>query len=422
MAAAGPAEAGVVTTAHTPALSAQGISVRFGGIDALSNVSVACEAGQVVAVIGPNGAGKSTLFNAICGICRPRAGSVSVAGQDVRRRRVGRASLVALALLLGVGAALVFENVDALWRKGVVAPYRARVLAMRRGEAPPPGLHVAEHLWRDIGGAPWVHAERDGFVVCDAARPLGRAPTLARAEWLRDEAAADVQERVRGRQAAFVARALALAAAAWTWLLRHRRAALWQPRALAAAGVARTFQNIRLFDQLSAEDNVRVVLEQHERASASASRRLRADAMGREVTRLLTEVDLVHRARHRAGALSYGERRRLEIARALALSPAVLLLDEPAAGLHAGETASLLALVRRLRAAGMAILLIEHDMSLVMGVSDAVLVLDHGAPIACGTPAAVRADAKVIAAYLGERSGRAAAQAAQVAAAKAPAC
>lgn len=414
-----------MSAAPGPALSAQHISVRFGGIDALSDVSVSCAAGEVVAVIGPNGAGKSTLFNAICGICPARSGTVRVAGRDVRHRRVWTAGLCAIAVLMGVGAALLLNDPDAMWRRNVVAPYRARVLAERRGESPPPSLHVAAHLWRDIGHAPWVHAERDGFVVCDKGQALSRAPTLARAEWLRDEAQAAVQGRVHRRQAVFGVHAGGLALLALWLLLRNRRAALWRPRALAEAGVARTFQNIRLFDDLSAADNVRVVLERPGLGAgptAKAGRRARTAAIAAHAQELLGEVDLSARADCLAGALSYGERRRLEIARALALGPAILLLDEPAAGLHAQETASLLALVRRLRASGMAILLIEHDMSLVMGVSDHVLVLDHGAPIAWGTPDAVRRDPKVIAAYLGEHATPAAQHAAQAAAGQGAAC
>jgi ABC-type branched-subunit amino acid transport system ATPase component len=172
-------------------------------------------------------------------------------------------------------------------------------------------------------------------------------------------------------------------------------------------GIARTFQKIRLFRQLSALDNVVAGFHIHCAIPAwqyvvhGAAFRANHARCRDEAARLLAFMGLEKRAHVAAGALSYGERRMLEIARALATAPRLLMLDEPAAGLNAAEVEALLERLRELRRQGLAALVVEHNMDLVMTVADRVLVIDYGQYLFEGAPAAVQAHPGVIAAYLG---------------------
>lgn len=186
------------------------------------------------------------------------------------------------------------------------------------------------------------------------------------------------------------------------------------PEKLAARGLCRTFQNLQIFERMTALENVMVGRHLHEDRSLVSHvlrlPRLRASeaASRRHAFEMLETVGLAGVADQLAGALPYGAMKRLEIARALAAEPKLLLLDEPAAGCNATETREIDEVIRTLPARGVTVVLIEHDMRLVMNLSDHILVLDHGRKLAEGTAAEIRTNPAVIAAYLGAHGQEAA--------------
>lgn len=179
------------------------------------------------------------------------------------------------------------------------------------------------------------------------------------------------------------------------------------PYAVAACGLARTFQNVSVFPGMSVLENVMIGRHRSGRAGLWSSclhlpRQRRDEAAIRaDATRYLADLGLHERAGVPVGALSFGQRRMVELARALATEPSLLLLDEPASGLTTRETDDLAEHIRNIRARNITVLLVEHNMSLVMDICDTILVLDFGRRIACGAPAEIRNDARVTEVYLG---------------------
>jgi len=385
-----------------PVLNIERLSKVFGGLMALQGIDLKAFPGQIVGIIGPNGAGKTTLFNCLSSLYPLSAGQVVFRGNPVfselsaRKRQVIQ-WCARLFLVFSLLWSPLFWSffLPATFFKIELTLLTIFILSIRLAALR--GL-TRFQIW--AWGVMFVFLLGD---LCLAVWWLTHIPSLG------DFPGSGISLAYGVVPWGVLAVPFSLY---FIWQLFQRKTRQLYgfrlgPDAVSRLGMARTFQNIRLFFNLSVLDNVKIGTHGRMRAglwgtlARTASQRKEEALTEKQAIEQLHFVGLEERAFDLAGVLAYGEQRRLEIARALASNPQLLLLDEPAAGMNPQESSQLIQLVFKIRDKGITILIIEHDMKVMMNLADHIYVLDYGELIAHGTPDEIRANKTVIEAYLG---------------------
>ncbi len=389
-----------------PLLRVKNLSKSFGGLLALNEIALEVEPERIVGIIGPNGAGKTTFFNCLSCLYHPTGGLIEFKNiplatrtSTIAKKRIRIFAFIflilgfiRLPLFWSFFLPQTFFKVE-LFLLGLFV-FSIRFLLVRgllRHEIWAWGLMFI-FLLSDFCFSIWfLTRQNPGDVLILTRLPL----CYLSIPW--------------GVMAGLFS--LYFTGVLCTKKVRRIYGFRTSPDAVCRMGMARTFQNIRLFFNLSVLDNVKI--GRHGRMHSGLGKTLFRTRFQKKEERLaekkglhfLRFVGLDQRAFDLADTLAYGEQRRLEIARALASGPELLLLDEPAAGMNARESAELIRLVRKIRKNGIAVLIIEHDMKVMMNLADYIYVFDYGRLIAEGTPDAVRENQKVVDAYLGRGKG-----------------
>ena len=336
-------------------LEINNLTQRFGGLTAVKDVTISVNNNEIFSVIGPNGAGKTTVFNAVTGVYKPTEGSITIEKTPVGLHLSPMVMLKALFVGIMTSCALaILLNAQSLWEKTIIDHY----------------VYLEPFPWNE---------SIKSFFQFYSDLPFNTILMIA---------------------------LIGMITGTFGFLSLFYESA-YSPECARMTGVARTFQNIRLFKDMSVIDNVLVGMTPLFKSSwfealfrlptyQREQRKAHEEALA-----LLRFVELADKAHEKSASLSYGSQRKLEIARALAGKPKVILLDEPAAGMNPSEAESLMELITKIKERGFTVVLIEHHMKVVMGVSDRVAVLDYGNKIAEGTPDEVRANKRVHEAYLG---------------------